>query len=405
MKRSVVYRLHDPLTRSNWGGRATSLAMGRILESGGSREISAAIGAPYITSQISDIDHKDPSRSAFTLVDELAKRIAEPPPGSSERLVELHDAIESADEMVVNGEGDFILRERLSLTRTLATMRAAKMMGKPVHLLNSILSHAPVQPAHLQLVMEQVGATLEACDSIVYRDPQSLALHQELYPRLPATWAPDALFSWAGYARTDLSRRDAFSPETEGLPVPVQRLLTGREPYVVLSGTSLYRLKAARFRRTVTALAQKLEQRGIATVFASTDDPDLELAAALNGTGIPCVDPRVPLTAAARLLWNAEAIVSGRYHPSILASLGGTPFVLMSSNSHKTRSLYEVVPFGRSAVEEPFFNGGETQAGRLAEIITEYAGAGALRRRVARVALKNGRQVVSAFTAAVNRTP
>ena len=402
MKRSVVYRLHDPLTRSNWGGRATSLAMGRILEGGASREISGAIGAPYIVEPLTGIDHRDEARSVFTLVDDLAKQIAEPPADATERLLELHELIASADEMVVNGEGDFILRERLTLMRTIATMRAAKIMGKPVHLLNSILSHGPARPKNESLIVEQVGSTLELCDSIVYRDPHSLALHREYYADLAATWSPDALFSWSDYARGDLARRDAFSPETEGLPVPVQRLLTGREPYVVISGTSLYRLKPEPFRRTVTAFAQKLKKKGIATVFASTDEPDRTLAAVLDGTGIACVDPKVPLTAAARLVWNAEAIVSGRYHPSILASLGGTPFVLMASNSHKTRSLYDVVPFADSAVEEPFFKGGEKQAGRLAEIVTGYAGSGATRRRISRLARKNGRQVFRDFTAAVN---
>lgn len=401
MKRSVVHRLHDPLTRSNWGGRATSLAMGRILETKASREISAAIGAPYISSPLSDVDQRNESGSAFTRVDALAKLIAEPPAGASERLVELHEAIVSGDELVVNGEGDFILKERLTLMRTIATMRAAKMLGKPVHLLNSILSHAPAPPNNEQLFVDEVGSTLEMCDSIVYRDPHSLALHREYYPTLSATWAPDALFSWSDYARTGLSRRDAFSPETEGLPVPVQRLLTCGEPYVVLSGTSRYGLKPEPFRRTVNALAQKLQKQGIATVFASTDEPDRALADALDGTGIACVDPKVPLTAAARLLWNAEVIVSGRYHPSILASLGGTPFVLMASNSHKTKSLYDVVPFGGSAVEEPFFRGGEKQAGRLAEVVTGYAGSSSTRRRVARLAHKNGRQVLRDFTAAV----
>lgn len=402
MKRSVVYRLHDPLTRSNWGGRSTSLAMGRILEAGASREISGAIGAPYILEELTDFDHRDSSRSAFTLVDDLAKQIAEPPAGAKDRLVELHEMIASADEMVVNGEGDFILRERLTLMRTIATMRAAKIMGKPVHLLNSILSHAPSRPENESFIVEQVGATLELCDSIVYRDPHSLALHREYYGGLAATWSPDALFSWSDYARTGLARRDAFSPETEGLTIPVQRLLTSGEPYVVISGTSIYGLKAEPFRRTVTALAQRLRKKGIATVFACTDEPDRKLAGILADAGIPGVDPKVPLTAAARLLWNAEAIVSGRYHPSILASLGGTPFVLMSSNSHKTRSLYDVVPFEGSAVEEPFFKGGEKQADRLAEIVTGYAGSGATRRRVARLARKNGRQVFRDFTTAVN---
>ncbi|MFC8800912.1 polysaccharide pyruvyl transferase family protein [Promicromonospora sp. NPDC057138] len=403
--KSCVYRLHDPLTRSNWGGRSTSLALGRIIEGSAGRRIESAIGAPHILQQLTEHDYKTPGRSAFHLVDDIATEIASPPGGASALLMELHDMLEGADELVVNGEGDLILTERLTLLRTLATIRAAKKLGKPVHLLNSILSHGPIRPDHEQLIIDQVGATLELCDSIVYRDPHSLALHRELFPGLDATWTPDALFSWAPYARTDLARRDAFSPETEGLPVSVQRLLVERRPYVVVSGTSRYRINHARFRTTMIAFAAQLAARGVETVFAGTDEPDRKLAATLDGTGIVrVVDPKVPLSAASRLLWNATALVSGRYHPSILASLGGTPFVLMTSNSHKTRSLYEVVPFGGEVVEEPFFTGGRKQGAHLAEVVLGYANA-AVRRRVSRSARSNGRRVVTDFTRAITEAP
>ncbi|WP_165362641.1 polysaccharide pyruvyl transferase family protein [Promicromonospora panici] len=401
--KSSVYRLHDPLTRSNWGGRSTSLALGRIIEGSAGRRIESAIGAPYILQQLTEHDQRTPGRTVFDLVDDIATEIASPPSGASALLIELHDMLEGADELVVNGEGDLILRERLTLVRTLATMRAAKKLGKPVHLLNSILSHGPTPPDHEQLIIDQVGATIELCDSVVYRDPHSLALHRELFPRLDATWSPDALFSWAAYARTDLARRDAFSPETEGLPISVQRLLVERRPYAVVSGTSRYRINHARFRNTMIAFADQLASRGVETVFASTDEPDRKLAETLDGTGIVCVDPKVPLSAASRLLWNATALVSGRYHPSILASLGGTPFVLMASNSHKTRSLYEVVPFGGEVVEEPFFSGGKKQGGHLAEVVLGYANS-AVRRRVSRSARSNGRRVVADFTRAITGT-
>lgn len=400
--KSCVYRLHDPLTRSNWGGRSTSLALGRIIEGAAGRQIKSAIGAPHILQQLTEHDHRTPNRSTFTLVDDIATQIASPPLDASAELVELHAMLEESDELVVNGEGDLILTERLTLLRTLATIRATKKLGKPVHLLNSILSYGPNRPDHEQLIIDQVGATIELCDSIVYRDPHSLALHRELFPGLDATWTPDALFSWAPYARTDLARQDAFSPETEGLPISVQRLLVERRPYVVVSGTSRYRINHARFRNTMVAFAERLAAHGVETVFAGTDEPDRKLAETLDGTGIARVDPKVPLSAASRLLWNATAVVSGRYHPSILASLGGTPFVLMTSNSHKTRSLYDVVPFGGEVVEESFFTGGRKQADHLAEVVLSYANS-SVRRRVSRSARANGRRVVTDFTRAITR--
>lgn len=40
-----------------------------------------------------------------------------------------------------------------------------------------------------------------------------------------------------------------------------------------------------------------------------------------------------------RILANSSVYITGRYHPSIMASFGGVPQVMLSSNSHKTRSL------------------------------------------------------------------
>ena len=52
-----------------------------------------------------------------------------------------------------------------------------------------------------------------------------------------------------------------------------------------------------------------------------------------------------PILAVAKILANARVFISGRYHPSILASLGGTPCLLMGSNSHKTISLQYLLEY------------------------------------------------------------
>ena len=52
-----------------------------------------------------------------------------------------------------------------------------------------------------------------------------------------------------------------------------------------------------------------------------------------------------PIISAGKILANADAYISGRYHPAILASLGGTPCIFMSSNSHKTKSLQELLEY------------------------------------------------------------
>src|SRR5690606_5296901 len=42
---------------------------------------------------------------------------------------------------------------------------------------------------------------------------------------------------------------------------------------------------------------------------------------------------------AAEILAHAELVVTGRYHPAIMAGLGGVPCVLLGADSHKTASV------------------------------------------------------------------
>jgi hypothetical protein len=396
-----LLRFHDPLTRLNWGGRSTSLALAGLLEQHAGREIVSTIGAPHILAQLSEIDRKGVDRSVFMIVNELAGSIVRGKT-QSPKLNELHAHLMKSDDLVVNGEGDFIFTERLTLARTLAIMRAAHLMGKPVYLLNSMLSYAPIRPETENLAIQTVGSVLEACQAIVYRDPTSFALHNQLYPHTSASWSPDALFTWAHQLRGN-STRGAFSAEAEGLPIPVQRLLMSGDRYVVLSGTSQFGVDLAAFRSTVLALADALGGLDIRTIFVGSDTPDRRLVGALEDSGIPCVDPQIPLTTALHLLRHASALVSGRYHATILASLGGTPFVLMSSNSHKTQSLHELIPFTGRYEEQPFFSGGDTQGGELADVLARIIAQPGVRWEILRAVGENSRSTISGVVQALSK--
>jgi polysaccharide pyruvyl transferase WcaK-like protein len=72
------------------------------------------------------------------------------------------------------------------------------------------------------------------------------------------------------------------------------------------------------------------------------DDFLLDVGKETNTSVIPL---NTPLLAAAKILGNASVYISGRYHPAIMSSLGGTPCVFMSSNSHKTKSLQELLEY------------------------------------------------------------
>jgi polysaccharide pyruvyl transferase WcaK-like protein len=64
----------------------------------------------------------------------------------------------------------------------------------------------------------------------------------------------------------------------------------------------------------------------------------------------PIVPVETPILLAATVLANSKLFVSGRYHPSIMASLGGTPCIFLGSNSHKNTALQEILEY--ESVEE-----------------------------------------------------
>ena len=59
----------------------------------------------------------------------------------------------------------------------------------------------------------------------------------------------------------------------------------------------------------------------------------------------------VPILLGATVLANSKLFVSGRYHPSIMASLGGTPCIFLGSNSHKNTVVSKLSQEARKVIE------------------------------------------------------
>jgi polysaccharide pyruvyl transferase WcaK-like protein len=259
----------------------------------------------------------------------------------------------------MNGEGDFILYPRRSLLRTLIYMQMAIEMGKQVRLLNTILSPPPARASD-PVVIQAVGRMIPRCAVVAYRDPESMRLHQELYSASNAIWTPDALFTWwrEGTKILGANVREAYyGPIAEGLPPEVQALLRDEAPIVVISGSSSVTSRNEDTRlafQPIADLVTALKAAGFQPVLVATCSGDDWMAKAAASAGCPFVPARVPLVSGLLLMSRAKCFVSGRYHPSILASVVGAPVVLMASNSHKNLSLQQVMghPDPR---EFPFF--------------------------------------------------
>lgn len=390
-----LVRFHDGRAKPNWGGRATSLALGRLIEESRGFRLQSVVNGTAIVDGLEELRldrglngkrirvlqrariqravsiaisiYDRDTLVGYEEVERLAGELIEhQAPGAA--LTHLRSTLSSADEIWMNGEGDFILSPRRSLLRTLAIMQMGLQLGKPVRLLNSILSPPPAGEAD-PTVIDAVGRTLAQCASVCYRDPASLRLHEQLYPEVPAQWAPDALFAWArdgSEINSASTERLSFGPRSEGLDPAIQQLLRDGSRYVVLSGSSSIRSRREDMnvaRERLRQLIDALLALGLEPVIVPTCSGDDWMVPVAKAANRLVTDPGLGLAAGQLLLSRASCFASGRYHPSILAALSGTPLVLMASNSHKTSSLQEVL--GGGPEELPFL----TQTSDLSPIV------------------------------------
>jgi len=389
----LLLRYHDGTAKPNWGGRATSMALSQILDNHSAGIVADVINGVRVTTDI--------ERTAAELEPGVRKRrIPAYHMPVAERAAELAasratlpdiDAImtqvEACDHLVVNGEGDFILTERRSLWRCLLMMAFAIAAGKPVHLVNVMIS-ADRLGAIDPNVVDAIRPILDACASVVVRDPESLRLSADVFPHARARLCPDSLFGWAGSAGALASLADTWAIE-EGLPPDVRRAL--RKDYVLVSGSSflLRTDDPARAEARLAEYTQGLGGIGVEPVIVATCSGDDWMVDAARRIGLPAVPAHVPLSTGIRLMAHARLFVSGRYHPSILSAVSGTPSLFMRSNSHKTRSLPELLAMP-DPVEHPFFSEDQPVAALVDATSTALAGEATerarLRTRVAELA-------------------
>src|SRR5699024_9703608 len=98
-----------------------------------------------------------------------------------------------------------------------------------------------------------------------------------------------------------------------------------------------------RFIFLVESVKRKFSNHNVYIV--ETCEGDAFLLEVARRTKTPIVGMCTPLLASAKILANANLYITGRYHPCIMSSLGGTPCVMMSSNSHKTISIQELLDY------------------------------------------------------------
>jgi hypothetical protein len=372
----------DTTDSPNWGCRATTLALAGLIEATGHEVVgtvtSGALDVGPTTRRLGQV-----ARGAGTLLSSPAPAslLAGPAPapaaqGSGRfaavqrqvdrlddhrapvptRADELEDGaaavweshwfaphrrtIETADVVVINGEGAIYGTERKGyLALTIAHL--ARRAGKPVALVNQTVELSDPGMRSLAAVV------LPEVDALTFREPRSVRECRELLGDIEPRLVPDAAFSYAASSGPAwwewASRPDAMSVYPDRLP----RL---EEGYVCVGGSSAFLRggagsidPTASLRRIVTGL-----QAEAPVVLTASDPVDERLLRPLaRELGCGFVGAALPVPQAIDLVANAAVYVTGRWHPSIFASLGGTPVVGISGNSFKVEAFQELIGAGR----------------------------------------------------------
>lgn len=255
------------------------------------------------------------------------------------------------DALVVNGEGSFIFRVpawRESINEAML-MHWAMKLGKKVFYMNGMLSDDPFTERN-QEVVSLVKPIFENANIVGVREAYSEKFAHENFPNANVKFYPDALFTWYDYINDDFTISNGrYVMGMSGADNKSFIDFDFTKPYICVSGSSSIG-KATNdintaidiYSHLVNSLKNRLEQ-SVFLVEVCEGDSFLREVSRKTNTGLISID--TPILAAAKILANADAYVSGRYHPAILASQGGTPCIFMSSNSHKTKSLQELLEY------------------------------------------------------------
>jgi hypothetical protein len=228
------------------------------------------------------------------------------------------------------------------------------------------------------------------------RDPASLEYVRREMPDVRATLIPDSLFTWFPAYTSDQSY-----PPLNGdylVPYPEEIHLLGKldfsEPYICIGGGALAGTEPERAAARYGRLVDCVRDMGYRVCLTENDVPDAFLRRVAQEKGVGLVPVNAPIVQCGSVLAHARLFISGRYHPSIFASLGGTPCIFLGTHAHKMGSLSRLLEY-EVQQEFPAFPD-ERDIGSIVALAQEYLGQGeALRRRIQSIAKARCEEAVS----------
>jgi hypothetical protein len=291
-------------------------------------------------------DHieENPKKSAENIINNKEK----------EGIKEVYCSVRESDSVVVDGDGDLIFREKPGRIPcfNLAIIELAHFFGKEIHYVNSIFSDCPAT-GHNSEFFDMAVETLSKCSTVALRDPLSVRFAEKEAPELDVEYIPDSLFHW--YER--LQESGGNLPNDGDFAVPFPREKASRfgrvrfdEPYVCIAGGSRAAWEQEDSVVPYTELVRQIKTLGHNVYLTPTCSGDEFMYEVAVRADVPIIPAETPIMMAGAIVAGAEVFITGRYHPSIFASFGGTPCVFLGADSHKTRSIQEVLGYEEKKV-------------------------------------------------------
>lgn len=256
--------------------------------------------------------------------------------------------ISECDAVVLNGEGSFIFTTpyRRDSLFYLLIFKIAQRSRKKTYCLNAMFSDCPKSARNLTTLRQTIDV-LTQCTSVVVRDIDSYNyLNQFNLNSINLKYVPDALFSWVKYEDYNYN---LYKYPLGMCPFPEYDKYCENfdfsQPYICVSGSSAAAWSQEDACSGYIKLVQMLKRKNYRIFIIPTCSGDRFLYKVSEWTQVPIIPVKTNIYCGMSILANATAFLSGRWHPSILASIGGTPCVLFGSNSHKTRSFLKIMEY------------------------------------------------------------
>lgn len=233
-----------------------------------------------------------------------------------------------SDLVLFNGEGSIYGQAHQGMRPLFMAYVAKRFLGKPV----CVVNHSVHLQTHNPVFLSMARRVYPLMDEILVREPWSKRNLENLGVSTRAIVVPDALFSYPILNNLDLKRTD-----------------TGK--YICVGGTSLAHQTSWNPRDAYIELVRKLQKMGSEVILVGKDIPDMFLRDVAKATDSAFFGPENTVADLFRLLSRATIFISGRYHPLIVASIVGCPFVPLNANIHKIEGLCELLDY---PLQKPF---------------------------------------------------